>query len=60
MDILLKMESVDSSKLNCYLGNKMHQIIDKLFQNGLKRCNDTLQHHLNKAKQKGDMYIDDI
>ena len=50
LDRLLKMDSVESTKLTTYMSNGVHQILDKLFQNGIKWCNDSLQDHLNKAK----------
>ena len=42
LDRIFKMEHIESSSLNSYLSNRMYQILDKLFVNALKRCNDTL------------------
>lgn len=54
------MDSVDGSRLNAYLSNKMHNKFESMIQKEEKRCNDLLQHHLQKAKQKGEEYTDNI
>ena len=42
LDKILNMESVPCHKLNQNLGNKIFELMDKLLQNGLKRCNDSV------------------